>query len=58
MENNKITVGEIVRDFFGLLNVLQKNQQLNIRQLIGNNDRKVESSKSELENVFDRFESM
>lgn len=58
LENNKITVGEIVRDFFGLLNVLQKNQQLNIRQLIGNNDRKVESSKSELENVFDRFESM
>lgn len=59
LENNKITVGEIVRDFFGLLNVLQKNPQLKIEQLINNNKSgKVNSSKTELENVFDRFESM
>lgn len=59
LENNKITVGEIVRDFFGLLNVLQKNPQLKIEQLINNNKSgKVNSSKTELENVFDRFESI
>lgn len=59
LENNKITVGEIVRDFFGLLNVLQKNPQLKIEQLINNNKSgKVNSSKTELENAFDRFESI
>lgn len=58
LENNKITVGEIVRDFFGLLNVLQKNPQLNMAQLIDSNKKGEESSKSELDSVFDRFESI
>ena len=58
LENNKITVGEIVRDFFGLLNVLQKNPQLNMAQLINSNKKGEESSKSELDSVFDRFESI
>lgn len=58
LENNKITVGEIVRDFFGLLNVLQKNPQLNMVQLINSSKKGEESSKSELDSVFDRFESI
>lgn len=58
LENNKITVGEIVRDFFGLLNVLQKKPQLNMAQLINSNKKREESSKSELDSVFDRFESI
>lgn len=58
LENNKITVGEIVRDFFGLLNVLQKNPQLNMAQLINSNKKGEESSKSELDSIFDRFESI
>lgn len=60
LENNKITIGEIIRDFFGLLNILQKNPQITIKQLINsdNNTTKEDKSKTELENVFDRFESM
>lgn len=60
LENNKITIGEIIRDFFGLLNVLQKNQQITIKQLISSDKsvKKEEKAKSELDNVFDRFESM
>ena len=60
LENNKITIGEIIRDFFGLLNVLQKNQQITIKQLISSDKsvKKEEKTKSELDNVFDRFESM
>ena len=60
LENNKITIGEIIRDFFGLLNVLQKNPQITIKQLISsdNIEKKEDKTKSELDNVFDRFESM
>lgn len=60
LENGKITIGEIIRDFFGLLNVLQKNQQITIKQLI-NSDRKEkakDNSETELDNIFERFESM
>ena len=60
LENNKITIGEIIRDFFGLLNLLQKNPQITIKQLI-NSDKveiKEDKTKSELDNIFDRFESM
>lgn len=60
LENNKITIGEIIRDFFGLLNVLQKNPQITIKQLINSDkvENKEDKTKSELDNVFDRFESM
>jgi len=60
LENNKITVGEIIRDFFGLLNLLQKNPEMSINQLIGSleNENKEDKSKSELDNVLDRFERM
>lgn len=60
LENNKITIGEIIRDFFGLLNVLQKNPQITIKQLINSDkvENKEDKKKSELDNVFDRFESM
>ena len=60
LENNKITIDEIIRDFFGLLNVLQKNPQITIKQLINSDkvENKEDKTKSELDNVFDRFESM
>lgn len=57
LENNKITIGEIIRDFFGLLNVLQKNSQITIRELINSKNNKAKDS-SELDNIFKRFESM
>ena len=60
LENNKITIGEIIRDFFGLLNILQKNPRVNIKQLI-NSDREEktnDNSETELNNIFKRFESM
>lgn len=60
LENNKVTVGEIIRNFFGLLNVLQKNPQLTIEKIISTNYNKTEiqKSKSELDDIFDRFESI
>ena len=59
LENNRITVGEIIRDFFGLLNVLQKNPQLSMKQLIySNKNESSTNSNSEIDKVFDRFESM
>ena len=60
LENSKITVGEIIRDFFGLLNILQKNSQLSLSEVIHSNKKElnIDSSKSELDNIFDRFESM
>ena len=60
MENNKITVGEIIRDFFGLLNVLQKKPQVTIEQLLGTpkNETVTDKNDSELDAVFKRFESM
>lgn len=60
LENNKITIGEIIRDFFGLLNVLQKNPQLTFNQLVKSDKGKIreDKEKSELDNIFDRFESL
>jgi hypothetical protein len=60
LENSKITVGEIIRDFFGLLNILQKNSQLSFSEVIYSNKREsnMDNSKNELYNIFDRFESM
>ena len=60
LENNKTTIGEVIRDFFGLLNILQKNPRVNIKQLI-NSDREEktnDNSETELNNIFKRFESM
>lgn len=60
LENNKTTIGEIIRDFFGLLNILQKNPQINIKQLINSDkeEKTNDNSEAELNNVFKRFESM
>ena len=60
LANNKITIGEIIRDFFGLLNVLQKKPQINMKQLITSDkkERTKDNSESELDNIFKRFESM
>jgi hypothetical protein len=56
-ENSKITVGNIIRDFFGLLNVLQENPQLSFGEVISSN-KKVVNSKNELDDVFSRFVSV
>ena len=60
LENSKITVGEIIRDFFGLLNILQKNSSLSFNNVFYSNKKEsnIDYSKNELDNVFDRFESM
>lgn len=60
LENNKITIGEIIRDFFGLLNILQKNPQLIFKQVINSEQKEKtkDNSESELDNIFKRFESM
>lgn len=60
LENNKITIGEIIRDFFGLLNILQKNSQITLKQLIDSKvkEKICDNSETELDNVFKRFESM
>ena len=34
IEDNKITVGETIRDFFGLLNILLKDTKLTMKELV------------------------
>lgn len=61
LENNRVTVGEVIRDFFGLLNILQKNPNLDKKEILLQENEKsknINNSKTELENVFDRFERM
>jgi hypothetical protein len=60
LENSKITVGEVIRDFFGLLNILQKNSQLSFSDVINSNKKEsnIDNSENELENIFNRFEGI